>query len=93
MTAAGHAIEAAGALERVLKCDPDLNLVPHFLGTFLIQGSLFFLYFAEKLPREATEDIAAGCETYLRALSTRSFAMNAKLQVCAHIGHSTPFLI
>ena len=80
-TACEHAIEAANALQQVLEMDPGLNLLADKITIFLLQGSLFFLYYAEKLPEPRDERVTSACETYLRALMVQPLKMNMEYKV------------
>ncbi len=43
ITATGHAVSAAEALNDILEYDPDLSFMPFFFGVYLLQGSFLLL--------------------------------------------------
>ena len=81
-TATGHAIDAGFALNDILACDPELTFMPEYMGTFLLQGSLFFLYCSKNALDKVNKNAVTACEAYLRALTKRRFKLNAEYQVC-----------
>ena len=84
-SATQQAVEAGWALDHIFEWDPDLRLMPDYLGTFILQGSFFFLYYSEKLAPRADDSIAGACKSFYRAMSSQRFKMNAHYQVrCGH---------
>ncbi|KAJ4397950.1 hypothetical protein N0V91_010586 [Didymella pomorum] len=59
VTATGHAVSAAEALNEILELDPDLSFMPFFFGIYLLQGSFLLLLIADKLQGEASPNIPA----------------------------------
>lgn len=49
ITATGHAVSAAEAIENILEYDPGLEFMPFFFGIYLLQGSFLLLLIADKL--------------------------------------------
>src|SRR5690606_12569057 len=52
VSATGHAVSAAEAINNILKYDPDLSFMPYFFGIYLLQGSFLLLLIADKLQTE-----------------------------------------
>ncbi|KAG5927709.1 hypothetical protein E4U42_001914 [Claviceps africana] len=66
-TASNHVVAAAEALEHILEYDTSLELLPFFLGVYLLQGSFLLLVVTDKLQGEASPNVVRACETVLRA--------------------------
>lgn len=49
ITATGHAVSAAEAINSILEYDPGLEFMPFFFGVYLLQGSFLLLLIADKL--------------------------------------------
>jgi hypothetical protein len=49
ITATGHAVSAAEAINNILEYDPGLEFMPFFFGVYLLQGSFLLLLIADKL--------------------------------------------
>ncbi|TAQ83063.1 hypothetical protein B7494_g8613 [Chlorociboria aeruginascens] len=51
ISATGHAVSAAEAINNILEYDPGLEFMPFFFGVYLLQGSFLLLLIADKLQR------------------------------------------
>lgn len=81
VTATGHAVSAAEALNDILELDPDLSLMPFFFGIYLLQGSFLLLLIADKLQGEASPNIVRACEVIVRAHEACIVTLNTEYQV------------
>ena len=82
VTATGHAVSAAEALNEILELDPDLSFMPFFFGIYLLQGSFLLLLIADKLQGEASPNIVRACEVIVRAHEACIVTLNTEYQVC-----------
>ncbi|KAF2994484.1 hypothetical protein E8E13_001475 [Curvularia kusanoi] len=80
VTATGHAVSAAEALNDILELDPDLSLMPFFFGIYLLQGSFLLLLIADKLQGEANPNIVRACEVIVRAHEACIVTLNTEYQ-------------
>lgn len=81
ITATGHAVSAAEALNEILELDPDLSFMPFFFGIYLLQGSFLLLLIADKLQGEASPNIVRACEVIVRAHEACIVTLNTEYQV------------
>ena len=81
VTATGHAVSAAEALNEILELDPDLSFMPFFFGIYLLQGSFLLLLIADKLQGEASPNIVRACEVIVRAHEACIVTLNTEYQV------------
>ena len=81
ITATGHAVSAAEALNDILELDPDLSFMPFFFGIYLLQGSFLLLLIADKLQGEASANIVRACEVIVRAHEACIVTLNTEYQV------------
>ena len=81
VTATGHAVAAADALNEILELDPDLSFMPFFFGIYLLQGSFLLLLIADKLQGEASPNIVRACEVIVRAHEACIVTLNTEYQV------------
>lgn len=82
ITATGHAVSAAEAIENILEFDPGLEFMPFFFGVYLLQGSFLLLLIADKLQSEASPSVVKACETIVRAHEACVVTLNTEYQVC-----------
>ncbi|KAH6614046.1 fungal-specific transcription factor domain-containing protein [Boeremia exigua] len=80
VTATGHAVSAAEALNEILELDPDLSFMPFFFGIYLLQGSFLLLLIADKLQGEASPNIVRACEVIVRAHEACIVTLNTEYQ-------------
>ncbi|KZM25963.1 DNA binding [Ascochyta rabiei] len=80
VTATGHAVSAAEALNEILELDPDLSFMPFFFGIYLLQGSFLLLLIADKLQGEANPNIVRACEVIVRAHEACIVTLNTEYQ-------------
>ncbi|KAF1927895.1 xylanolytic transcriptional activator [Didymella exigua CBS 183.55] len=80
VTATGHAVSAAEALNDILELDPDLSFMPFFFGIYLLQGSFLLLLIADKLQGEASPNIVRACEVIVRAHEACIVTLNTEYQ-------------
>lgn len=81
VSATGHAVSAAEAIEEILEYDPDLSFMPFFFGIYLLQGSFLLLLIADKLQGEASPSVVRACETIVRAHEACVVTLNTEYQV------------
>jgi hypothetical protein len=95
VSATGHAIAAAEALEGVLEHDPGLEFMPFFFGVYLLQGSFMLLFCAERFTPlggegggeaeggvgEWKEQVVKACEIVVRAHEACVVTLNTEYQV------------
>jgi hypothetical protein len=81
ITATGHAVSAAEAINEILEYDPDLSFMPFFFGIYLLQGSFLLLLIADKLQAEASQSVVKACETIVRAHEACVVTLNTEYQV------------
>ena len=81
VTATGHAVSAAEALNDILEYDPDLSNMPFFFGIYLLQGSFLLLLIADKLQADASPSVVKACETIVRAHEACVATLNTEYQV------------
>lgn len=81
ISATGHAVSAAEAINEILEYDPDLSLMPFFFGIYLLQGSFLLLLIADKLQGEASQSVVKACETIVRAHEACVVTLNTEYQV------------
>lgn len=82
ISATGHAVSAAEAINDILDYDPDLSFMPFFFGIYLLQGSFLLLLIADKLQAEASPSVVKACETIVRAHEACVVTLNTEYQVC-----------
>lgn len=80
ITATGHAVSAAEAIESILDFDPGLEFMPFFFGVYLLQGSFLLLLIADKLQSEASPSVVKACETIVRAHEACVATLNTEYQ-------------
>lgn len=81
ISATGHAVSAAEAINDILDYDPDLSFMPFFFGIYLLQGSFLLLLIADKLQGEASPSVVKACETIVRAHEACVVTLNTEYQV------------
>lgn len=81
VSATGHAVSAAEAINDILDYDPDLSFMPFFFGIYLLQGSFLLLLIADKLQGEASPSVVKACETIVRAHEACVVTLNTEYQV------------
>lgn len=81
ISATGHAVSAAEAINEILEYDPDLSFMPFFFGIYLLQGSFLLLLIADKLQGEASPSVVKACETIVRAHEACVVTLNTEYQV------------
>jgi hypothetical protein len=81
ISATGHAVSAAEAINEILDYDPDLSFMPFFFGIYLLQGSFLLLLIADKLQGEASPSVVKACETIVRAHEACVVTLNTEYQV------------
>lgn len=81
ISATGHAVSAAEAINEILDFDPDLSFMPFFFGIYLLQGSFLLLLIADKLQGEASPSVVKACETIVRAHEACVVTLNTEYQV------------
>lgn len=81
ISATGHAVSAAEAINEILDYDPDLSFMPFFFGIYLLQGSFLLLLIADKLQAEASPNVVKACETIVRAHEACVVTLNTEYQV------------
>lgn len=81
ITATGHAVAAAEAINHILEYDPGLEFMPFFFGIYLLQGSFLLLLIADKLQSEASPSVVRACETIVRAHEACVVTLNTEYQV------------
>lgn len=81
ISATGHAVEAAAAIDDILEYDPDLSFMPFFFGIYLLQGSFLLLLIADKLQGDASPSVVKACETIVRAHEACVVTLNTEYQV------------
>ena len=82
ISATGHAVSAAEAINDIIEYDPDLSFMPFFFGIYLLQGSFLLLLIADKLQGEASPSVVKACETIVRAHEVCVVTLNTEYQVC-----------
>ena len=82
ISATGHAVSAAEAINEILDYDPDLSFMPFFFGIYLLQGSFLLLLIADKLQAEASPSVVKACESIVRAHEACVVTLNTEYQVC-----------
>lgn len=87
ISATGHAVSAAEAINEILEYDPDLSLMPFFFGIYLLQGSFLLLLIADKLQAEASHSVVKACETIVRAHEACVVTLNTEYQVSLKYTH------
>ncbi|CAK4030379.1 Xylanolytic transcriptional activator xlnR [Lecanosticta acicola] len=80
VSATGHAVSAAEAINEILEFDPDLSFMPFFFGIYLLQGSFLLLLIADKLQAEASPSVVKACETIVRAHEACVVTLNTEYQ-------------
>ncbi|KAI9730339.1 MAG: hypothetical protein M1834_005849 [Cirrosporium novae-zelandiae] len=80
ITATGHAVSAAEAINDILEYDPDLTFMPFFFGMYLLQGSFLLLLIADKLQGGASPEVVKACETIVRAHEACVVTLNTEYQ-------------
>jgi len=85
ISATGHAVSAAEAINDILDYDPDLSVMPFFFGIYLLQGSFLLLLIADKLQGEASASVVKACETIVRAHEACVVTLNTEYQVSHEI--------
>ncbi|KAK7748864.1 Xylanolytic transcriptional activator xlnR [Cytospora paraplurivora] len=80
ITATGHAVSAAEAINHILEYDPGLEFMPFFFGIYLLQGSFLLLLIADKLQSEASASVVKACETIIRAHEACVVTLNTEYQ-------------
>ncbi|KAK4618137.1 Xylanolytic transcriptional activator xlnR [Fulvia fulva] len=80
ISATGHAVSAAEAINDILDYDPDLSFMPFFFGIYLLQGSFLLLLMADKLQGEASPSVVKACETIVRAHEACVVTLNTEYQ-------------
>lgn len=85
ISATGHAVSAAEAINDILDYDPDISFMPFFFGIYLLQGSFLLLLIADKLGAEASPNVVKACETIVRAHEACVVTLNTEYQVCFSI--------
>ncbi|MCJ1360032.1 MAG: hypothetical protein MMC33_010035 [Icmadophila ericetorum] len=80
VSATGHAVKAAEAIQEILEYDPDLSFMPFFFGIYLLQGSFLLLLIADKLQGEASPAVIKACETIVRAHEACVVTLNTEYQ-------------
>ncbi|GAB7362717.1 hypothetical protein MBLNU230_g3023t1 [Neophaeotheca triangularis] len=80
ISATGHAVSAAEAINEILEYDPDLSFMPFFFGIYLLQGSFLLLLIADKLQGEASPSVVKACETIVRAHEACVVTLNTEYQ-------------
>ena len=93
VTATGHAVSAADALNEILELDPDLSFMPFFFGIYLLQGSFLLLLIADKLQGEASPNIVRACEVIVRAHEACIVTLNTEYQVRTANGSEALFSV
>lgn len=86
ISATGHAVSAAEAINEILDYDPDLSFMPFFFGIYLLQGSFLLLLIADKLQAEASPNVVKACETIVRAHEACVVTLNTEYQVSLLFG-------
>ena len=81
ISATGHAVSAAEAINDILEYDPDLSFMPFFFGIYLLQGSFLLLLIADKLQGEASPNVVKACESIVRAHEVCCVTLNTEYQV------------
>lgn len=81
VTASGHAVAAAEAINQILEYDPGLEFMPFFFGVYLLQGSFLLLLIADKLQVEASPNVVRACETIVRAHEACVVTLSTEYQV------------
>lgn len=81
VTASGHAVAAAEAINQILEYDPGLEFMPFFFGVYLLQGSFLLLLIADKLQVEASPNVVRACETIVRAHDACVVTLSTEYQV------------
>lgn len=81
ISATGHAVSAAEAINDILEYDPDISFMPFFFGIYLLQGSFLLLLIADKLQNEASPSVVKACETIVRAHEACVVTLNTEYQV------------
>jgi hypothetical protein len=81
VTASGHAVAAADAINKILEYDPGLEFMPFFFGVYLLQGSFLLLLIADKLQIEASPNVVRACETIVRAHDACVVTLSTEYQV------------
>jgi len=81
ISATGHAVSAAEAINDILDFDPDLSFMPFFFGIYLLQGSFLLLLIADKLQGEASPSVVKACESIVRAHEACVVTLNTEYQV------------
>lgn len=81
ISATGHAVSAAEAINDILDYDPDISFMPFFFGIYLLQGSFLLLLIADKLGAEASPSVVKACETIVRAHEACVVTLNTEYQV------------
>lgn len=84
ISATGHAVSAAEAINEILDYDPDISFMPFFFGIYLLQGSFILLLIADKLGAEASPSVVKACETIVRAHEACVVTLNTEYQVCCY---------
>ena len=85
ISATGHAVSAAEAINDIIDYDPDLTYMPFFFGIYLLQGSFLLLLIADKLQGEASPSVVKACETIVRAHEACVVTLNTEYQVSTSI--------
>ncbi|KAK5165584.1 uncharacterized protein LTR77_009113 [Saxophila tyrrhenica] len=80
ISATGHAVSAAEAINEILDYDPDLSFMPFFFGIYLLQGSFLLLLIADKLQGEASPSVVKACESIVRAHEACVVTLNTEYQ-------------
>ncbi|KAF7186505.1 Xylanolytic transcriptional activator xlnR [Pseudocercospora fuligena] len=80
ISATGHAVSAAEAINDILDYDPDISFMPFYFGIYLLQGSFLLLLIADKLGAEASPSVVKACESIVRAHEACVVTLNTEYQ-------------
>lgn len=80
ISCAGHAIDAANAVNEVLCVDPDLRYMPLFFGIFLLQGTFPLLLVLDSFGAKANPETIQACEIIIHAHSVSILTINRDYQ-------------
>lgn len=75
-----HAIAAVQSIRRILAVDPDMMLMPFFIGIYLLQGSFVLLAIVDQVQTDAAMEVVGACETIVRAHEVCIVTLNTEYQ-------------
>lgn len=76
-----HSISASTHVERILRLDPELQLIPFFFGIQLLQAGFIPFCMSERYGSHTSTDVAQACELFVRAHEVSIATLSTQYQV------------